>query len=302
MPIVTVIIPTFNRGTFLREAIASVVVQSFQDWELFVIDDGSTDPIETIVSSFSDNRIHYHWQLNQGASVARNTGIQLAHGKYVAFLDSDDLWYPDYLKRKVNFAEKNPKLVLIGGGCCYIDESGNQILQKTEPRKCITVEHLSIWTAFPGGTCNIFALRDALLAINGFEPRLSDSEDRFLMRRLAESGSVESVNSVDVAIRVHPTIRNRRDLSSLIYSRSYVTKSITNESVRRRSRSWDFFVIGNANWAIGNRYSAMVYWVRSFLIYHKQIHPELRRFIPLLDKIFPRFMTIVRVNKRLNFL
>ncbi|MDB5550611.1 MAG: putative glycosyltransferase YibD [Rhizobium sp.] len=96
-PEFSVIIPVYNRTDLLKRAMGSVLYQEFVDLEVLVIDDGSVDDIKSIVDSFSDIRIHYHRQSNQGASAARNAGIDRATGTYVAFLDSDDVFLPHHL-------------------------------------------------------------------------------------------------------------------------------------------------------------------------------------------------------------
>ncbi len=102
-PAVAVIIPTYNRAAFIGEAIASVQAQSFQDWELVVVDDGSTDDTAAVVSGFlDDRRIRSVRQDRAGQSSARNRGIAATRAPLIAYLDSDNLWYPDYLARMVD--------------------------------------------------------------------------------------------------------------------------------------------------------------------------------------------------------
>ena len=99
MPTVSIIIPTYNRQSLVQETIDSVLRQSLSDWELIVIDDGSTDETGAVLTERYGTSIRYVYQQNQGESAARNYGISLAQGKYVAFLDSDDLWLPNKLQR-----------------------------------------------------------------------------------------------------------------------------------------------------------------------------------------------------------
>lgn len=96
-PIFSVIIPVYNRAELLKRTITSVLRQELVDFEVLVIDDGSSDDIKSVVDGFSDPRIRYHRQINRGASAARNAGIDLARGDYVAFLDSDDAYLPHHL-------------------------------------------------------------------------------------------------------------------------------------------------------------------------------------------------------------
>ena len=125
--IVRVIIPTYNRANLINEAILSVLNQTFQQFEIIIVDDGSNDNTEEIVLRFveHDKRIKYLYQENQGAGSARNNGIcQDNAPKYVAFLDSDDTWYPDHLERAVNFLEMCPELLLVFARMDIIDTIG----------------------------------------------------------------------------------------------------------------------------------------------------------------------------------
>jgi glycosyltransferase involved in cell wall biosynthesis len=96
-PLFSVILPTFNRATFVSGAIQSVLKQELEDWELIVVDDGSTDNTAEVVRSFSDGRIQYHHQENAERNFARNEGVDLARGRYITFLDSDDYLKADHL-------------------------------------------------------------------------------------------------------------------------------------------------------------------------------------------------------------
>src|SRR5262245_57747116 len=107
MPSVSVIIPTYNRRDFIREALASVLAQTCQDFELIVVDDGSTDGTEEIVREFPGAR--YVFQENQGVSAARNVGAALSQGELIAFLDSDDFWQPEKLAAQAAFFAAQPE-------------------------------------------------------------------------------------------------------------------------------------------------------------------------------------------------
>ena len=96
-PFFSVILPTHNRATFIGQAIDSILLQSFTNFELIIIDDGSTDNTKEVVSAFNDKRIFYHYQENQERSIARNNGIKKAQGQYICFLDSDDYYLPNHL-------------------------------------------------------------------------------------------------------------------------------------------------------------------------------------------------------------
>ena len=110
-PLVSVIIPTYNRGWIVKEAIDSVLEQDFHDYELIVVDDGSDDNTPAILKAYGKKITVLH-QSNKGVSAARNLGIATASGRWVAFLDSDDLWLPRKLSTQVKFFKDNPDAVI----------------------------------------------------------------------------------------------------------------------------------------------------------------------------------------------
>lgn len=111
-PAVSVIIPTYNRAAFLSEAMASVLQQTMGDFELLVVDDGSTDGTRDVVMSFNDPRVRYLFQRNLGVSSARNWGVASSHAPLVAFLDSDDVWQPTKLEVQAGYMRGHPEIAI----------------------------------------------------------------------------------------------------------------------------------------------------------------------------------------------
>jgi glycosyltransferase involved in cell wall biosynthesis len=127
-PKVSVVIPAYNSGRFLGEAIQSVLDQTFGDFELIVVDDGSTDNTRDVVRSFTDPRIEYIYQKNRGSSAAYNRGIHASGGEYIAFLDSDDIWFPQNLELKVKMLDSNPGIALVCSDTYLFDDQTGNIL------------------------------------------------------------------------------------------------------------------------------------------------------------------------------
>jgi glycosyltransferase involved in cell wall biosynthesis len=123
IPVVSVVIPTYNSAALLREAIQSVLSQTYADFEVVVVDDGSTDNTESVVHSFGD-QVCYVKQQNQGAGAARNHGIKRSRGEYVAFLDADDLWLPGKLGEQIPFLDRDPELGLVYSDWSVVPEQG----------------------------------------------------------------------------------------------------------------------------------------------------------------------------------
>lgn len=106
--LVSVIMPSYNTALYIKETIQSVLNQTYKNWELFIVDDCSTDDTDHVVQQFlDDKRIHYlKNEVNSGAAISRNRALREAKGRWIAFLDSDDLWMPDKLEKQICFMEK----------------------------------------------------------------------------------------------------------------------------------------------------------------------------------------------------
>lgn len=147
--LVSVIMPTYNCGKFIAKSIDSVLAQTIDDWELLIVDDCSTDDTEAVLRPYLEKyeNIHYsRLSQNSGPAVARTEAIRLATGKYVAFLDSDDLWAPDKLQKQLAFMQRNGVDFSCTAYQC-MDEDGNDLHlvftppEKTDYRKCIRLSN-----------------------------------------------------------------------------------------------------------------------------------------------------------------
>jgi glycosyltransferase involved in cell wall biosynthesis len=123
MPRVSVIIPTYNRAALLGEAVASVLAQTYKDYEIIIVDDGSTDNTREVASHFPPE-IKYVLQKNQGVSAARNKGIELSRGEYLCFLDSDDALVENALEKNISFLDSHPEIGFCYGQVYKMDEKG----------------------------------------------------------------------------------------------------------------------------------------------------------------------------------
>ncbi len=129
---VSVILTTYNRADMVQEAVETVLAQTYSDFKLYVIDDGSTDSTSNVLTSYR-SRLIYLYQPNRGVSAARNRGIRMSDGELVCFLDSDDLWKPTKLARQVAYMTKNPNHHI-----CYTDEIWIRRGTRVNPRKIHT--------------------------------------------------------------------------------------------------------------------------------------------------------------------
>lgn len=135
LPRVSIIIPTYNRADFLPESVGSVLAQTFRNFEILIVDDGSTDNTREILKSYlSDVRIKYFYQENQGQSVARNLALKHARGEFICFLDSDNAWFPEKLSEQLSIMDSHPEIDIVYGDAVTIDEFGNEISRQNMKR------------------------------------------------------------------------------------------------------------------------------------------------------------------------
>lgn len=135
MPQVSIIVPSYNRAEFIPATLDSILAQSFKDFELIFVDDGSTDNTETILSKYTaqDPRIKYIKQANSERAIARTHGLQKAQGQYLALVDSDDIWYANKLEKQIEVLEAKPEIVFCYAAVNRINLDGKRV--KTAPRQ-----------------------------------------------------------------------------------------------------------------------------------------------------------------------
>ena len=193
MPRVSVIIPTYNCAPYVGAAVESVLAQTWQDFELIVVDDGSTDNTRSILERYLDRIVYLH-QENQGESVARNRGIEIARGEYIAFLDSDDLWQPTKLERQVANLKAHPEAVLAYSYSYAIDASGEPICFRGSNRIGAGEDGLHqvfeqlIMGNVVANINTVLLRRQSLLGMTAFDPAIEWGEDWDLWLRLSLAG------------------------------------------------------------------------------------------------------------------
>ncbi len=211
---VSVIIPAYNCDRYIREAIASVFAQTYTDYELIIVDDGSTDDTAQVIKSYGD-RINYIYQTNQGVAQARNTGLAVAQGKYIAFLDQDDFFYPHKLAAQVELMEQNPHLGMIFSGWDIVDSQGEAITafldQPSETSRELNIQDILIWKpVFLGAMLFSHAW---LKQTNGFDTILEQTPDVDLVLRLAAIGCPAYwLKDATVGYRQHESNASRNTL------------------------------------------------------------------------------------------
>lgn len=185
--LITVIIPTYNCDRYIVEAIESVLMQEDCQYEVLVIDDGSTDSTQKVLKPFQD-RIRYFKQENQGVAAARNQGIAQAKGNLVAFLDADDYFFPRKLAKQAAIFAENPDIGIVHSGWQRVDSVGNKLLDVHPWEKTPELD-LANWLRWkPVLPSAMMFRREWLEYVGGFDPRFPPAEDTDLVLRMALKG------------------------------------------------------------------------------------------------------------------
>jgi glycosyltransferase involved in cell wall biosynthesis len=244
LPTISVAIPLFNKGVFIEDTIASVRAQTFSDFEVVVVDDGSTDDGPAKLGRFHDPRLRVVRQANAGVSVARTRAMREGRGKYVAFLDADDVWQPDHLFHLTELIRRFPDVALYGNG--FVERSAAH--GRIKPREGIRyrlVDNYFLECALghsPLYTSSCMVLRERALECGGFPTGNVCGEDLALLIRLAASAPV--------AVSDYVGCIYRRGIDSLSRQSSYrnavdVSMVALNELLKQHD-DWTEHVKGSA--------------------------------------------------------
>lgn len=206
MPTVSVVIPTYNRADLLEEALRSGLQQTYQDFEVIIVDDGSTDHTRERVAGFqSDPRVRYIYQENRGPSAARNTGIRASQGSYVALLDSDDIWLPDKLQKQMSLMTADDRVDVVYCDFRFVDLAGNLLpLRYSRPASRGTLyEDLMYGNVLTGSDSAVLVRARCFAEVGLFDESLPALEDQDLWRRMALAHHFVYLDEVLLYIRWH---------------------------------------------------------------------------------------------------
>ena len=203
-PKVTVFIPVYNREQYVGEAIESILAQTFSNFEILLVDDGSTDSSVDMIRSFSDPRIRLVCnEKNLGIPKTRNRGVELARGEYMAMLDSDDRAYPHRLEKQIAFLDSHPEYAQVGSWCRMMDAKGN-ILNKVKRQPTLSEEiHAQFLFRCAMSNRSIMA-RTTILQEYGYRNDFPRCQDYELHVRLTKTFKVGNLPECLVYGRIHP--------------------------------------------------------------------------------------------------
>lgn len=200
MPEVSVIIPTYNSAEFLAEAVDSVLAQTWSDFEIVIVDDGSTDDTRDVAARYGDH-VRYLYQQNEGPSSARNMGIKEAKGTYVAFLDSDDAWEPEKLRIQMDFMGEHPEITLV---CTDSSLMGSRECRERKLRRDLMGNLFPVlYSNSFIRTSTVLMLRECFRDVGYFDERYRSAEDYDVWLRVAKRYAIAYLNQPLVRYRKH---------------------------------------------------------------------------------------------------
>jgi len=223
MPAISILMPVYNGEAFLKQAINSVLVQSFLDWELIIINDNSTDKSPEIIKWYlgQDDRIRLiSNETNLGLVASLNEGINIAKGEFLARLDCDDYWSnPEKLSKQVNFLAQNPDCALLGAWADMIDESGKHLKNFCPPVADKKIRGQILWhNCFLHSS--IMVRKSVLLEAGGYKREEQHVEDYGLWLRIGKIAQFANLSEVLVSYRLVPQsvtrTKNAQQLKSII--------------------------------------------------------------------------------------
>lgn len=268
LPRVSVIIPVYNGEKYLQQTLESVFAQTYTDYEVIVIDDGSTDSTPQILESYKDS-IRYVSQENQGVSAARNHGLYLARGELVAFLDADDLFLPHKLAKQVAVFDKFPDLGIVNSGFRILNDADNTIIE-VKWWKDIPKLHNEAWLLYkPVLPSAMMFRRFWLEKVGGFDRRFFAGEDiDITLRMVAEGCQAQWLSEVTACYRVHSSSVTRANTPKQVEN----TEAMLNNFFARPDLPDSIRVL-----EAKSRYQSLV-WM-AWLLYHTGYRTEMVTYL-----------------------
>ncbi len=202
-PKISVLLPVYNGEKYLKESIDSILQQTFSDFELLVISDGSTDESHRIIESYTDKRIRFiKNEKNKGLIFTLNRGLGEARGKYIARMDQDDISIPSRLQEQYDFLERNTGVALVGGWAEIIDENNNHLGYKRLPSEYFLIKfELLFRNPFIHST--IFFRKEIIQRLGGYNKDYEHAEDYELYSEMSDKYKIVNLPKILLKFRVH---------------------------------------------------------------------------------------------------
>ena len=291
--LVSIIMPVYNGQLYIIESIESVLAQTYENWELIIVNDGSTDKTEEIIFKFQNlsNKVKYFYKVNEGQVKATNFGILKSNGEYVAFLDSDDLWENDKLNRQINFILKNKNVDFLYSKYNSIDENGNLLCTNNSHDSLNHYKDL-LKRCFIG-RLTVIVKKSILIELNLFDEFLHSTDDWDMWIRISEKFKLSFLDEVVASYRIHPQSMSKNLYNQLlnvskVYSKHVYLNSDLNKQFKKEVK-WIELKIYLSSFLNEKKYQ------KAFLIFYKMLN------VNIFDTFF-LFFNLMLISVKSKFL
>jgi len=281
-PLFSIIIPTYNRAHMLQKAIESVLAQTYINWELIIVDDGSKDNTKEVVKSYYDERIRYIWQKNQERSVARNTGIKNAFGEYICFLDSDDVFLENHLETFYFALEQNDFKFLYS---LKVNETERKFQSKYELVFCSVIHSQQV------------CIHKSLFDLELFNPKIRIGEDLELWMRLLAYTNISCTHKQTILVIDHEE-RTVNIKNNSCFDHNLLIKNLAKTYRKQLHRTIRNTVISNSYFGIARYYiyqNKRTKAVNNLIIsiFFKLNHKQTKYKLNMISKLLNIFYSII---------
>jgi len=288
-PLVSIIIPVYNAGNYIAETINSVHNQSYTNWELILINDGSKDNSAIVIQEFlQDPRITYYYQDNAGVSTARNIGIKKCRGKYIAFLDADDLWLRENLEMKVSFLESDGSYGWVYSDMLEYRQATGTTTAAPIGRDDSILENILLWEGeVVPGPCSNLLIRQSCVQEHAilFDNNLSTAADQDFCLQLARYYRGKRISVPLFKYRVISTSMSR-NIAAMEKDHLHVYKKAIKQGLfrslifRQRCLANLYFILSANWWQSGKNKPRGIYFaIRALLNYPPVISRYVNRLL-----------------------
>lgn len=229
---VSVVIPTYNREKIISTALESVLAQTYTDYEIIVIDDGSTDSTRDLIRSYADRQVHYFYQDNKGIAGARNAGIRTCSGAHIAFLDSDDYWLPGKLEQQMALFDQDPEYGLVASCCASVRYDGSFRATNRSGKSGRVLRELFIKNYIR--TSAAVVTRQCLEKVGLFDESLKECEEYDLWLRIAAEYPIGFINEPLAVYVDNPAGVSTDSLIGRLYRLQVLEKDYLRQRIPRR--------------------------------------------------------------------
>lgn len=229
-PPISVVMSVYNGERYLREAVESILNQSFSNFEFIIVDDGSTDDSVAILSSFSDRRIRLLRQNNKGLATALNSGINLARGKYIARMDADDVSLSLRFELQYKFLERHPKCIVVGSNANIVDRNGKYIYTSSMPLDWESIR--SRLPLSPFYHSSTMFQKEYFDRYGGYYEKIRHHfEDLILWNKMAQLGELWNIGEPLIDYRLVPSSISNRDKQAQLVIKTMCEKILRGEDI-----------------------------------------------------------------------